>query len=49
MLGRMVPSGWCRTRVALSFFVLRPFDVVPTITNRLLAWVVVRARSRPPT
>jgi hypothetical protein len=43
-----VPSGWRRTRVALAFFVLRPFDVVPTITNRLLAWVVVRARATRP-
>jgi glycosyltransferase involved in cell wall biosynthesis len=48
LIGRWIPSSWRNTRVALAFFVLRPFDVLPTITNRLLAWVVVRVRATPP-
>ncbi|MGZ5125784.1 MAG: glycosyltransferase family 2 protein, partial [Burkholderiales bacterium] len=34
VLHRFVPYRWRTVRVALAFFVLRPFDVVPTITNR---------------
>ena len=48
LVDRWVPDAWRTPRVALAFIILRPFDVLPTITNRLLAWVVVRARSRPP-
>lgn len=50
MLGLVdtLPARWRAVRLVLAFFVLRPFDVLPTITNRLLAWIVVRARARSP-
>jgi len=48
LIGRGLPFAWSRTRVVLAFFVLRPFDIVPTILYRALPWVLVRARSKPP-
>jgi glycosyl transferase family 2 len=37
-----------RTRIALAFLVLRPFDLAPMLWYRLLGWVYVRARARWP-
>lgn len=38
----LVPKGLRTIRVALAFIVLRPFDIVPMLWNRLLGWFVVR-------
>lgn len=41
---RLIPEKLASARVALAFFVLRPFDLLPTLWYRLLGWVLVRAR-----
>jgi hypothetical protein len=41
---RFVPAGLRRLRVTLAFLILRPFDILPTFSNRLLGWVIVRLR-----
>lgn len=48
-VGRL-PLRLHRTRVALSFLVLRPYDVWPTLWNRVFGGFVARIRSpwRPP-
>jgi len=46
LVERFLPGAWRLPRVALAFFVLRPFDLAPTVWNRLLGWVLVRFRSR---
>ncbi len=38
---RMLPPGFHRARVALTFIVLCPFDVLPALWNRLLGSAVV--------
>lgn len=43
---RMLPAMFRRTRVALTFFVLRPFDLLPTLWNRLLGGAVILLRLR---
>jgi hypothetical protein len=43
---RMLPATFRRTRVALTFFVLRPFDLLPTLWNRLLGGAVILLRLR---
>lgn len=48
LIGWGLPFAWRRTRIVLAFFVLRPFDIVPTILYRALPWVLIRARSSPP-
>jgi hypothetical protein len=45
-VGRMLPPMFRRARVALTFFVLRPFDVQPTLWNRLLGGAVILLRLR---
>lgn len=42
--GRLIPSCFRTVRVAVAFLVLRPFDIVPTLVNRLLGWTVIRVR-----
>lgn len=41
---RLVPAGLRSIRVAIAFLILRPFDIVPTLVYRLLAWTVIRIR-----
>lgn len=41
---RLVPAGLRRLRVVLAFLILRPFDILPTFSNRLLGWVIIRLR-----
>ena len=43
---QMLPPRFRRARVALTFFVLRPFDVLPTLWNRLLGGAVILLRLR---
>ncbi len=43
--GRL-PAGLGLPRVALAFLVLRPYDVIPAIWNRMLGSLWVRLRSR---
>ena len=43
---RMLPPTFRRARVALTFFVLRPFDMLPTLWNRLLGGAVILLRLR---
>lgn len=50
LLDRAVPAALSRVRTAFAFLVLRPFDVLPTLSNRFLGWAIVRMRTRwPPT
>ena len=42
----LVPRGLRTLRVALAFLILRPFDILPTLWNRFLGWIVVRSRIR---
>ena len=46
LLARLVPAALGRVRTALAFLVLRPFDVLPAIQDRLLGWMLVRLRAR---
>jgi hypothetical protein len=41
---RLIPEKLAGARVALSFVVLRPFDLLPTLWYRLLGWTLVRIR-----
>jgi glycosyltransferase involved in cell wall biosynthesis len=41
---RLAPVTPPAVRVVLAFFVLRPFDVLPTLWYRLLGWILVRGR-----
>jgi hypothetical protein len=41
---RVAPARLRRSRTAVAFLTLRPFDILPTLYNRLLGWVVVRLR-----
>jgi len=43
---RILPPTFHRARVALTFFVLRPFDMLPTLWNRLLGPAVILLRLR---
>jgi glycosyltransferase involved in cell wall biosynthesis len=43
---RMLPPTFHLARVALTFFVLRPFDILPTLWNRLLGGAVILLRLR---
>lgn len=43
---RMLPPTFHRARVALTFFVLCPFDMLPTLWNRLLGAAVILLRLR---
>ncbi|MBI3044309.1 MAG: glycosyltransferase [Betaproteobacteria bacterium] len=43
-IDRWVPRKLERLRVALAFAILSPFDLWPTLMNRLLGWVIVRLR-----
>jgi glycosyltransferase involved in cell wall biosynthesis len=56
-IDRVVPRTFHRTRVALAFLVLRPFDILPTLWNRglgalaVLLWLRFRGRvisAKPP-
>lgn len=42
----MLPPTFHRGRVALTFFVLRPFAMLPTLWNRLLGAAVILPRLR---
>lgn len=41
---RSIPRRLRRVRVGLAFLILRPYDILPTLVNRLLAWAVIRVR-----
>ena len=43
VIERLIPRGLTSVRVALGFLILRPFDVLPGLWYRALAWMVVRA------
>jgi len=49
-IDRVVPRTFHRTRVALAFLILRPFDILPTLWNRglgalgVLLWLRFRGR-----
>jgi glycosyltransferase involved in cell wall biosynthesis len=43
---RYLPRAWRLPRVAFTFVILRPFDVVPTLWYRFLGWIFVRSRHR---
>lgn len=43
-INRLVPAALPAVRVALAFFILRPFDILPTLWYRLFGWVSVRLR-----
>lgn len=49
---RLIPRGLCTLRVTLAYLILRPYDIFPTLWNRLLGWGVVRAalllKGKPP-
>lgn len=45
---RILPASWRLPRVVLSFFILRPFDVLSTVWCRALGWGWVRLRSKWP-
>lgn len=42
----LLPRAWRLARVAVAFFLLRPFDVLPSVWNRALGWLFVRSRRR---
>jgi glycosyltransferase involved in cell wall biosynthesis len=44
VVDRAIPRLLQNVRVGLAFLVLRPFDVWPTLVNRVLGWVIVRLR-----
>jgi hypothetical protein len=44
MADRLAPASLRTVRVAVAFLILRPFDILPTLYNRLLGWAVVRLR-----
>lgn len=41
---RALPQAWRRMRVLAAFLILRPFDIGPTVINRIMGWAYVRAR-----
>jgi hypothetical protein len=41
---RVAPARLRRFRIGVAFLALRPFDIVPTLVNRLLGWIIVRIR-----
>jgi hypothetical protein len=43
---RLAPAKLQMLRIAVAFLTLRPFDILPTLYNRLLGWAVVRVRVR---
>ena len=45
-IDRNVPPIFRRTRVALVFLILRPFDIVPVLWTRLAGRMLVMARFR---
>ena len=45
---RLLPRAWRVPRVAAAFFILRPFDVLPSFCSRVLGWLFVRSRYRWP-
>jgi hypothetical protein len=45
-IDRIVPRTLYRTRIALTFFVLRPFDILPTLWNRGFGTLAVLLRLR---
>lgn len=44
----LLPRAWRLARVAAAFFILRPFDVLPSFWNRAFGWLFVRSRHRWP-
>jgi hypothetical protein len=44
VLDGFVAPGLRAIRVAAAFLILRPFDILPTLWNRVLGWAVVRLR-----
>jgi Glycosyl transferase family 2 len=45
-IGQMLPPRFRRVRVAATFFILRPFDLLPTLWNRLFGGAVILLRLR---
>jgi len=43
---RLLPRAWRLPRVAAAFFILRPFDALPSLWSRVLGWIFVRSRHR---
>jgi len=41
---RSIPRRLRNVRVGLAFLILRPFDIWPTLVNRMLGWAIVRLR-----
>jgi glycosyltransferase involved in cell wall biosynthesis len=41
---RALPGSWSRARVAAAFFVMRPYDIVPTFIYRIGGWCAVRLK-----
>ena len=53
IVDRAIPQCLRKVRVGLAFLILRPFDLWPTLVNRILGWAIVRLRlvmrgQRPP-
>lgn len=46
LVGQHIPAHLVRVRVALSFLILRPFDVLPTLWYRFMGAAVVLLRTR---
>ena len=44
VLDRSIPQRLRYVRVGLAFLILRPFDIWPTLVNRVLGWAIVRLR-----
>jgi hypothetical protein len=41
---RTVPPGMHTLRVILAYLILRPYDIMPSLVNRALGWIIVRMR-----
>ena len=41
---RSIPQSLRKIRIGFAFLILRPFDLWPTLVNRVLGWVIVRLR-----
>jgi hypothetical protein len=44
LLDRLIPASMSWLRVAISFFILRPFDALPLLWYRGFGWLLIRSR-----
>jgi glycosyltransferase involved in cell wall biosynthesis len=44
IVGRLIPASLRTIRLGCAFLILRPFDIWPTLVNRVLGWTIVRLR-----